>query len=349
MSTLIDRPALEFDLPADLVATGPLEATGRPRDAARMLVARRSSDVLVDATAADLPRFLESGDVLVVNTSATLPAAVDTVDGAVLHLSTELPGRLWVVELRTPCGAGSLPFIGAAAGEVRLAGGGAADLLTPFPADGRTTSRLWVARLRLPTALGAYLLEFGRPIRYGCTDLAWPLEDYQTVFATTPGSAEMVSAARPFTVGLVAALAAGGVTIAPLTLHTGVSSPEAGEAPYPERYDVPAATAQQVNAAHGAGHCVVAVGTTTARALETVAGAGGEVHPGSGWTEHVITPETGVRAVDGILTGWHEPEASHLRLLEAVAGRCLLERSYAHALERRYLWHEFGDVHLVLP
>lgn len=350
MTLLLDRPGPVFEVPGDLVAHSPIEASGRRRDAVRMLVARRSGQALVDAVAADLPRFLVPGDVLVVNTSATLPAAVPTADGHVLHLSTELPGRLWVVELREPCGGGSLPSTDASAGvTLALPGGGRADLLAPFPADGRRSSRLWVAALDLPTSLGSYLAEVGHPIRYGCADRAWPLAAYQTVFATTPGSAEMASAARPFTPDLVVALVAAGVVFAPLTLHTGVSSPEVGEPPYPERYDVPDTTADLVNGARASGHRVIAVGTTTARALETVASSAGRVHPGAGWTEHVIGPALGVRAVDGILTGWHEPEASHLQLLEAVGGRALLERSYAHAIEHRYLWHEFGDVHLVLP
>ena len=194
-----------------------------------------------------------------------------------------------------------------------------------------------------------YLAEWGRPIRYGCTDRSWPLSDYQTVFASEPGSAEMPSAARPFTPEVVAALRRRGVGIAPILLHTGVSSPEAGEPPAPERYRVPAETAAAVNAAHAAGHRVVAVGTSATRALETDADAGGQAHPGAGWTDLVITGERGVRVVDGILTGWHEPQASHLELLEAVAGRAVLERSYAAALTAGYRWHEFGDAHLVLP
>lgn len=347
-ATLGRPPA--FDLPDDLVAQAPVEASGRRRDEVRMLVARRSSELLVDARAHDLPAFLRPGDVLVVNTSATLPAALPAGEGRLLHLSTELPGGFRVVELRRRCGEGSLPYGEAAAGEtVALPGGGRAELLGPFPGDGRATGRLWLAALHLPADLHAYLAAHGRPIRYGCVDSAWPLSAYQTVFATTPGSAEMASAARPFTPGLVAALVARGVVFAPLTLHAGVSSPEAGEPPSPERYDVPAATADVVNAAHAGGRRVVAVGTTSVRALETVADDDGRVHPGRGWTEHVVTPAVGVGAVDGLLTGWHEPEASHLALLEAVAGRPVLDRSYAHALRSRYLWHEFGDVHLVLP
>ncbi len=91
------------------------------------------------------------------------------------------------------------------------------------------------------------------------------------------------------------------------------------------------------------------MGTTVVRALETVAEAEGRVHAGEGWTELVVTPERGVRAVDGLLTGWHPPRASHLALLEAVAGRQLLETAYRTAIAQRSLWHEFGDLHLVLP
>jgi S-adenosylmethionine:tRNA ribosyltransferase-isomerase len=103
-----------------------------------------------------------------------------------------------------------------------------------------------------------------------------------------------------------------------------------------------------VNAARAAGGRVIAVGTTVTRALETVAAADGTVAPGAGWTSLTITPERGVRAVDGLITGWHEPDASHLLLLEAVAGRELVQRSYATAVASGYRWHEFGDSHLLL-
>ena len=158
----------------------------------------------------------------------------------------------------------------------------------------------------------------------------------------------MPSAGRPFTHELVTALVARGIAIAPITLHTGVSSQEAGELPYPERYAVPPATARIVNAARGAGR-VIAVGTTVVRALETVARDDGTIVPGAGWTQHVVTPSSGVRAVDGLLTGWHEPAATHLLMLEAVGGRALVEDSYREALRSGYLWHEFGDLHLILP
>ena len=155
----------------------------------------------------------------------------------------------------------------------------------------------------------------------------------------------MPSAGRPFTRRALTTLRERGIAVQRIILHSGVSSQERGERPYPERYEVSHHTADRVNAASR----VIAVGTTVVRALETVADEHGTVHAGRGWTNLTVTPERGVRAVDGLLTGWHEPEASHLLMLEAFAGRELLERSYAAALDEGYRWHEFGDLHLLLP
>jgi S-adenosylmethionine:tRNA ribosyltransferase-isomerase len=326
----------------------PPEARGLRRDEVRMLVA--SDAGLAHARARDLPEHLRSGDVLVVNTSATLPAALPArrADATELrlHLSTPAaggePGR-WVVELRRD----DRRFSAARAGErLTLPAGAAATLLAPYLGG----ARLWLAAIDTgATALHDFLAEHGAPIRYAHTTGDWPLSDYQTVFALHPGSAEMPSAGRPFTPELVTALVARGVVIAPLTLHTGVSSLETGETPYPERFDVPATTARLVNAARAGGGRVIAVGTTVVRALETVALPFGHVEADAGWTRHVVTPDCGVRVVDGLLTGWHDPDASHLKLLEAVGGRALIEDSYRAASEHGYRWHEFGDVHLILP
>jgi S-adenosylmethionine:tRNA ribosyltransferase-isomerase len=214
---------------------------------------------------------------------------------------------------------------------------------------------LWLARVELDAGvdLEAHLRAHGRPIRYGYVPAAWPLADYQTAFATAGGppggSAEMPSAARPFTPALVTRLVSAGVLFAPVTLHTGVSSPERHEPPYPEAYAVPQATARLVGAVRGWGGRVIAVGTTAVRALESAAGEDGAVVASAGWTGLLIGPERPARAVDGLITGWHEPQASHLRMLEAIAGAELLDASYAAALDAGYLWHEFGDSHLVLP
>jgi S-adenosylmethionine:tRNA ribosyltransferase-isomerase len=344
--------ALAFDLPAALEAHEPPEARGLARDGVRLLVATRHDGRIVHARFRELPAFLEAGDLLVVNTSATMPAALpaERRDGARLQLRLSTPAphapvdSWWIVELRSADGAAS--FRDVRVGErLHLAGRGSAEILAPYAAS----RRLWLARLETEQPLDAYLRRHGHPIRYRYVPREWPLEAYQNVYAADPGSAEMASAGRPFTNELVTRLVAAGVLLAPITLHTGVSSLERGESPYPERYAVPSATARLVGAVRGWGGRVIAVGTTVVRALETVAGADGAVRAGAGWTDVVVTPERGLRVVDGLITGWHEPEASHLQLLRAVAGDELLDRSYREALERGYLWHEFGDSHLVLP
>jgi S-adenosylmethionine:tRNA ribosyltransferase-isomerase len=208
--------------------------------------------------------------------------------------------------------------------------------------------RLWIAQLHLPLPVLTWLAVNGQPIRYGYVERPWPISMYQNVYVTEPGSAEMPSAGRPFTSDMIMRLVAKGIGVTPLVLHTGVASLEANESPYPEHVRVPASTAARVNATHEAGGRVVAIGTTVVRALETAGDADGIVRPYDDWTEVVITPERGVHVVDGLLTGWHEPEASHLLMLEAIAGRELLETSYAASLAEGYRWHEFGDVHLLL-
>ena len=335
---------LRFDLPPDLEATEPAEARGMTRDAVRMMVAYKRDRRLIHAHFSELPRYLDSGDLVVVNTSGTLAAAVDAVKrDLTVHLSTQLPADLWVVELRR----GSDPYRDGHAGmRLELPAGGVVSLLTPY---GETPGRLWVATLRLTDPLLTYLAAHGRPITYGYARGRWPITMYQNVYATEPGSAEMASAGRPFTAEIITRLVAKGIGFAPLILHTGVSSLESHEPPYAEYFRVPAHTAHFVNDTHRQGGRVVAIGTTVVRALETVGDEQGRVHGGEGWTETVITPGRGVHVVDGLLTGWHEPEASHLDMLEAVAGRDLIESSYAAALEEKYLWHEFGDVHLILP
>jgi len=311
-----------------------------------LLVASRGSGRLVHACFTELVRSLRSGDLLVVNTSGTLPAALDAdVEGqaAELHLSTPVERDDWVVELRT---LRRTPLRPPAMGtRIGLPGGASAELLAPYLGS----SRLSVARLSLGEPVQDYLRRHGHPIRYRHTELDLPIDAYQTVFAREPGSAEMPSAARPFTADLVTDLVAHGVLLAPITLHCGVSSLEAGERPYPERYRVPPETAQVVNNVRWQGGRVIAVGTTVVRALETVADADGVLTGGGGLTQLVVTPERGVRAVDGLITGWHEPESSHLQLLEAVAGPELLRHSYAAANAHGYRFHEFGDSHLILP
>jgi S-adenosylmethionine:tRNA ribosyltransferase-isomerase len=348
---VLDVPQrLSFSLPPELEASEPAEARGLTRDAVRMLVAYKSDNRLIDSTFTLLPHFLDAGDLVVINTSGTLPAAIDALapDGTpvVVHLSTQLGANAWVVELRRGAGKATTRWTGdVPARRLSLGEGASLTLVAPY----LDSDRLWVADLALPQPVLTWLVVHGRPIRYGYVERPWPISAYQNVYATEPGSAEMPSAGRPFTPEIITRLVAKGVGVTPLVLHTGVASLESDELPYPEHVRVPAATAASVNATHAAGGRVIAIGTTVVRGLETAADDGGVVRPYDGWTDLVITPERGVRAVDGLLTGWHEPEASHLLMLEAVAGRELLERSYERSLADAYRWHEFGDTHLILP
>ena len=342
---------VDFDLPADREAREPAEVRGDGRHDVRLMVGRRAQGSISHLRFPDIVEVLAPGDLLVINTSGTVPAALPAVrtDGTRLrlHLSARLPGGRWLVELRRPDGVGSLPFPDAEVGDVlALPGRAQATLVEAWaPAD----HRLWVATVDFGVPLVSYLAAHGAPVRYGHVQRPWPLAAYRTVFANEDGSAEMPSAGRAFTPELVTALVARGVGVAPVVLHSGVSSPEAHEAPAPEWFRVPAATVRWVRATRRGGGTVVAVGTSVVRALETVADGTGQVHPGEGWTELVVGPERGVRVVDGLLTGWHEPRASHLRLLEAVAGRPFLRRCYAEALEHGYRWHALGDLCLRLP
>jgi S-adenosylmethionine:tRNA ribosyltransferase-isomerase len=331
-------------------ANEPPEARGLARDEVRLLVAE--PDRIQHARFNDLGAYLRPGDLLVINNSATLPAAVDGHRGhqpITVHFATRRDDGEWVVELR-PGAAATGPLPDVRPGQrIELPGGAAMVVAESYPRAGVEGSRLWTARVAVEGDVATYLAGHGRPIRYAYVDRSWPLRLYQTVFARVPGSAEMPSAARPFSTDLVAALIAAGVIIAPITLHAGVSSAEAGEPPAAEPFDVPDTTAALVNLTRATGGRVVAVGTTATRALESATGADGVVHGGHGWTDLVVGPDHPVRAVDALITGWHDEGASHLMLLEAVAGRDLVAAAYGEALTRDYLWHEFGDSALFLP
>ncbi|HEX3538843.1 MAG TPA: S-adenosylmethionine:tRNA ribosyltransferase-isomerase [Acidimicrobiales bacterium] len=340
---------LHFQLAGGSEAAEPPEVRGLARDQVRLMVAWRHRPDLAHTVFRHLPDYLHAGDLLVVNNSATLPAAVSGrgPDGTAveLHFSTQVQPDRWILEPRLAGLPASRPFPHGEVGMVFVLPGGAwAELLAPSGTPGR----LWVAALHWGQPADEYLARFGRPIRYHYVPRDWPLDYYQTVFAQEPGSVEMPSAARPFSAELVTELVSRGVMVAPITLHCAVSSLEAHEAPPAERFSVPPATAELVNQTRRQGGRVIAVGTTVVRALESAAGEDG-VHAAGGWTSLVISAERGVRAVDGMITGWHEPEASHLALLAAVGGIDLLARSYRAAQACGYLWHEFGDSHLILP
>lgn len=346
-----ERSAIHFEPSADATAPAPAESRGISREDVRLLVASPAG--IVHERFRDLPDHLRAGDLVVVNDSATIAGEIDADwrghGPVVLHLATPLDDGSWVTEVRTPVD-GARAVLDAEPGDAFDADPVGVTLIEPYPRTGSSPTgdgnRLWRARVDGP--LDEHLRRHGRPIAYGYLSRRYPLTAYQTVFATRPGSAEMPSAARPFTHGLVTRLVSKGVAIAPITLHTGVSSQEAGEAPQAERFSVPGSTARLVNAVRAGGGRVVAAGTTVTRALESAV-EDGIVVERHGWTDRVVTPADPPRVVSGLITGWHDPHASHLLLVEAVAGRELTQRAYEAAVAEEYLWHEFGDSALLLP
>jgi S-adenosylmethionine:tRNA ribosyltransferase-isomerase len=342
----VDRASLLFERPQELFAARPPEMRGDGRDDVRLLVSAGGGHI--HKRFADLPSFLEPGDLLVVNESATLPASLRAggrIGDFVLNLSTRFHDRLWLAEPRWDAGRqGPLPL---EEGELAVAGSTRVRFVAPCPG----IPRLWFVHAE--HSLAGEIARTGAPIRYGYVTEPFELGVYQTMFSRVPGSAEMPSAARPITPRVLRSLSKAGVRTAHVLLHTGVSSLEI-EAPqveaqalYPEPFAVPPETARAVNETRARGGRVVAVGTTVVRALESAWTPGG-LRAARGFTRVFVHPGTGVRAVDGLLTGLHDPVTSHLAMLSALAGRELVFDAYREAIERRYLWHEFGDSHLIL-
>jgi S-adenosylmethionine:tRNA ribosyltransferase-isomerase len=342
---VVKSSELLYDRPAGLDATEPIEARGRHRDEGRLLVSTPGGHF--HARFDELPRFLAPGDLLVVNDSATLPASVPAKGEPgpfTLNVSTQFGRHLWLAEPRwAPDRPGPLPID---AGDHFKTCAGDVLVIAPYPG----TDRLWFVEGDLEVAMA----RCGQPIRYYYVTDPQPLTAYQSIFSRVPGSAEMPNAARPFTKEVVDDLRRHGIDLATIRLHTGVSSLDVEEEEVedhpipPEAFRVPRSTAEAVNATREAGNRVVAVGTTVVRALES-AWQDDKVVPIEGFTRVVVTPSRGVHAVDGMLTGLHDSGASHLAMLYAVAGKDLVRAGYKEAVAGRYLWHEFGDSHLLLP
>lgn len=354
-SLLTPHPVTRFVLPEDSVAAEPPEYRGLERDGIRLLAA--TTDGISHQHFRDLPQLLEPGDLLVVNTSPTLPAAVDVDLGngerRPLHVSTPLDDGDWVVEIRLADNSG--PERGLAVGTtLEIPGGHTLQLRSAYPDTSARSTRLWRAAVPAAISHASYLRRYGRAITYGSQPQRFPLADYQTVYALDAdsqpvGSAEMASAGRPISAQVLTRAMSRGIAVAPIVLHAGVSSPESHEPPMPERFAVPGFTGRLVEATRAAGGRVVAVGTTVVRALETAARPNGQVPASQGWTDLLLAPGRRPRVVSGLISGLHEPEASHLLLLEAVAGPQLVADAYAAAVAEGYLWHEFGDSMLFLP
>lgn len=338
---ILDVPSASFTLPAELEAREPAEIRGKGRDDVRLLVTKGPNGEAAHARFNDLPEFLADGDLVVLNSSATIPSslAAKTHEGKAFRLSvsTRLSGGICVVEARDHSPRpGEIAVLDAVA-------------TATFVARYRDSRRLWSAKLAGTGDVIEYLYRWGKPIAYKHVLQEWSIETYQTVYALQAGSAEMPSAGRPFTHALLNQLRRKGIQTSFVVLHTGVSSPERDEPPYEEQFCVPAETVDRIAQTRARGGRVIAVGTTVVRALESAANEKGVLAPTTGWTDLLITPKRGLRVVDGMITGFHEPRSTHLALLETLAGKPHIGSAYAAALERRYLWHEFGDSHLLLP
>ncbi len=334
-----------LELPSALRASLPAELRGGRRDQVRLMVVDRRKGSVTHTRFDRLGDFLAPGDLLVVNSSRTLPAALaarrENGEPIELRLCVRRQTAWDVLAVEPAAPHRNVPL---APGErITLAGGEAARVMGRRP----DIPLLW--RLEVSGGSLEPILKSGRPIRYSYVPVAVPMDYYQNVYASHPGSAETPSAGRAFTWELLLALRRAGVPVAEIVLHTGLSSfqDDAFDAEhhlFEEWFEVEAAAARAIDRAAR----VIAVGTTVVRALETTATPDGKVRPARGWTDLKILPSSPLRVVDALLTGFHEPQASHFDLLRAFVDQPLLQRAYSEAIERGYLWHEFGDTALIL-
>lgn len=332
--------------PRELRASLPAELRGLRRDGARLCVVERASGRITHTIVARMGEHLAPGDLLVVNSSRTLPAAlrVDRTDGQPIQLRPgALRAREWdALAVETAPPHRNVPLV---PGEILRASGG---LRLRVIEPRRDAPLLWRMAVESGDLLRTLLSE-GVPIRYSYVPDPVALEHYQTVYAGAPGSVETPSAGRHLTWELLGELRRHGVDVTDIVLHCGLSSFQDDDVDLQkplieERFEIRSSAAARINSAWR----VIAVGTSVIRTLETASDERGKVRPMSGWTDLVITPQTRLRAVDALLTGLHEPPATHLDMLGALLDVSLLERAYAEVRERGYLWHEFGDAMLIL-
>ncbi len=359
---------IRFDLPDVLSAKEPPEKRGLSRDGIRLLVADRTQDKLTHARFRQLPDFLKPGDCLVLNASRTLPASLDAhldshLDGS--HAFSQAGPRLQLRLARhwqddswsaLALDAEEQPWRGDLRGLRLSLGGGlrAQGLLAHVEDRDPVIERLWKIRFdKSGIDLMERLCRLGSPIRYWYAAGPWDLDYYQTVYAREPGSMEMPSAGRAFTWKLLMDLRRKGIRTAFLVLHAGLSSYmdeafDAGHRASEEQFRIGPVAAGIINKSKLEGGRIIAVGTTVVRALETVADNSGLIRRSEGSTRLRITGDSRLRSVDGLITGLHEPAASHLDLLSAFLPGKRLSAVYAEALGEKYLWHEFGDANLIL-
>jgi S-adenosylmethionine:tRNA ribosyltransferase-isomerase len=351
----IDR-AGRFNLPAELNADRPPERRGLTRDRVRLLVLGRDTGKVTHTRFDRIAQFLHPGDLLVFNSSRTLPA---TLTGRLRHsrqtvevrLAELLPDGTWLALLLVappPFNGQDVPRKGLRLDFGQGLGGEVLEQDQRIP-------RLWKLRFsKTGTEFLDLVYRVGQPVRYRYLSAPWRLGYYQNIYALQPGAAEMPSAGRAFTWKLLLQLRSRGIESASITLHTGLSSyldndVDRQHLASEEEYWISEQAADKIRRAKTSGRRIVAVGTTVVRALESVAAdSGGEVKPCHQYTRLQITAQSHLQAVNGLLTGLHEPEASHLDLLAAFVSPSTIYAAYSEAIQQRYLWHEFGDLNLIL-
>jgi S-adenosylmethionine:tRNA ribosyltransferase-isomerase len=338
----------DYELPPDLIAQEPAE----PRDAARLLVMDRARGTWEDRCFADLPALLRRGDCLVANDSRVIQARLlGRLDPGgqpieLLMLRPAADGR-WEALARPGrrCRPGAR--VAVADGAVRVAIAGQRDegvrLVT---VDAPWTVPELLERYGLPP-LPPYIARHDAP-------KPEDHERYQTVYARYDGSVAAPTAGLHFTPELLARVTAVGAEMHYLTLHVGVgtfrpirTSRVDAHRIAPEDVAIPEATAGAVNRARAEGRRVIAVGTTTTRALEWAAGETGRVRPGRAAADLFIHPGHRFRVVDGLVTNFHLPRSTLLLLVAAFCGREALLAAYRHAVDRRYRFYSYGDAMFV--
>lgn len=335
--------ARSFQVPEYLNASIPAEYRGIQRDQVRLMALDINTGKSYHNTFYELDAYLKEGDLLVLNNSRTIPAVLKGKRGKQtieIRLSRKISDNEWEALV-----VGGVFGVGE---KINLPG----DLTATIKGQGNEAPLVILSFSKSGVDLYNDIYKYGEPIHYEYIDTPWPIEMYQTVYASVPGSVEMPSAGRAFSWKLLNKLKRKGVNIAFIQLHAGLSYYGNDRWPNPskhvEAYSVPEETAALINKTKANKGCVIAVGTTVVRALETVAEHTGIVKAQEGITGLYIKKGFPLKVVDGLITGFHEPEASHLDLLTAFIDEKLLMDAYRDALTEGYLWHEFGDMNLIL-
>ncbi|MYL32450.1 S-adenosylmethionine:tRNA ribosyltransferase-isomerase [Pontibacillus yanchengensis] len=336
--------ATSFHIPEFLHAEVPPEHKGMSRDEVRLMVLQEDEDSAYHKRFEEIDQFLEDGDVIVLNNSRTIPPVLKGCLGkqnVEIRLSRKISTNQWEALLLGTFRQINVPIQFPEGLEATISGLGSEPPLVTLSFSKGGSSLL------------DYIYRYGEPVRYEYIHHPWPLETYQTVYGAIPGSVEMPSAGRAFTWDLLSKLKAKGVQTTYIQLHAGLSYYEQNRWPnpknHPEAFNVPEETARLITQAKQNSNRVIAVGTTVVRALESAVNEHGEVKAISGITRLYIDQNHRVITVDGLLTGFHEPEASHLHMLTAFLPEKKLMKAYGEALHKGYLWHEFGDMNLILP